>query len=115
MRLAEPHGYELRAVQVAGCLHLKTAATWIPPHFLLFNPACIDPAAFEGVTRIGIAEEEPLAANTLTIGGTTLISASCPETANRLRAAGIRSRAVEISEFEKAEAGMTCMSLILEY
>ena len=42
-----PHGYEVRAVPMQGCLHLKSACTFIPPARLLVNPQWVDPGAFD--------------------------------------------------------------------
>lgn len=109
-----PFGYEVRPVSVRACLHLKSACTFIPPHFVVANPAWIDTAVFGNVVVMPVDDKEPLGANTLTLGQTTLVSASFPKTEKRLRNAGISTRRVEISEFEKAEGGLTCLSLVLD-
>jgi dimethylargininase len=103
----------VQAVAVDGCLHLKSAASFIPPDILLVNPEWVDPAAFGELRVIAVDEREPYAANTLSIGGTTLVSAAYPETHRRLEAAGISTRVVDVSELHKAEGGLTCMSLLL--
>ncbi len=55
---------------------------------------------------------EPWAANVLCVGGPVCVSAAFPRTAEMLAARGYDVRAVEVSEFAKAEGGMTCMSLL---
>jgi len=111
--LLTPHGYRVQATTLAGCLHLKSACSFIPPALLLCNPAWIDPQAFGGLQALAVDEREPYAANTLTIGGTTLVSAAYPRTTQRLAAAGINTRTIEVGELHKAEGGLTCMSLLL--
>ncbi len=108
-------GYRVRAIPLHGCLHLKSGVTFIPPDRLLVNPEWVDAAAFAGVTAIAVHPEEPDAANTLTLGGTTLVSARHPRTAERLRAAGVQVRLLAVDELHKAEAGLTCMSVVLEH
>ena len=110
----EAHGYEVRPVEIHGCLHLKTACTFIPPHFLVVNPEWVDAKAFGDLRVITVDESEPFAANTLTIDRTTLVSAAFPKTEQRLREAGIKTRHVNVSEFHKAEAGLTCLALFIE-
>ncbi|HEY0767327.1 MAG TPA: arginine deiminase family protein [Steroidobacteraceae bacterium] len=110
----QPFGYAVRQVVVRGCLHLKSAATFIPPNTLLVNPAWVDPAAFDVGAVIAVDPEEAYAANTLTLRGLTLVSGAYPRTQQRLQAAGILTRAVDVSELQKAEAALTCMSLLLE-
>jgi dimethylargininase len=112
--IVEAHGYEVRPVEVSGCLHLKTACTFIPPHFLVVNPAWVDAKTFGDLRLITVDDKEPFAANTLTVGGTTLVSAAFPKTDRRLRDVGIMTRSVEVGEFHKAEAGLSCLALFVE-
>jgi dimethylargininase len=112
-RLLGPHGYRVEKVPVAGCLHLKTACSLVAPDVLLVNPGWVEPAAFGSWRVIAVDEREPQAANTLTVGDTTLVSAAYPHTRRRLEAAGIRTRSVDVSELHKAEGGLTCMSVLL--
>jgi dimethylargininase len=112
-RLLSPYGYHIGKVPLAGCLHLKSACSFIPPDVLLVNPAWVDPAIFGPLRVIAVDEREPQAANTLTIGGTTLVSAAYPHTRRLLEAAGVRTHVVDVSELHKAEGGLTCMSLLL--
>lgn len=109
-----PYGYEVRTVEIHDCPHLKTACSFIPPHFLVANPKWINADAFGNLVVIPVDEKEPFAANTLTIGKTTLVSASHPKTEKRLKEAGITTRKIDISEIEKAQAGLSCISLLLE-
>jgi dimethylargininase len=113
-QLLSPHGHRVQAAALRGCLHLKSAVSFIPPHTLLVNPAWVDPALFGELRVVAVDEEEPYAANTLTVGGTTLISAEYPRTRRRLEGAGIRTHAVDVSELHKAEGGLTCMSVLLQ-
>jgi dimethylargininase len=106
-------GYQVRAVAMRDCLHLKSAATFIPPDILLANPAWVDPRSFDARTVVEVAEGEAFAANSLTLAGVTLVSAAFPRTERRLQQAGVTTRALDVSELQKAEAALTCMSLIL--
>lgn len=112
-RLLAPHGYHVRAVPMQGCLHLKSACTFIPPARLLVNPQWVDPGAFDVAEVITVEASEPYAANTLTLGDVTLVSGAYPRTQARLAAAGIGTRTLEVSELHKAEAALTCLSLLL--
>ncbi|HXW73347.1 MAG TPA: arginine deiminase family protein [Steroidobacteraceae bacterium] len=107
-------GYRVQAVSMQGCLHLKSACSFIPPDLLLVNPAWVDAGAFTAQRVITVAPSEPWAANTLTVGAGTLVSAAYPDTAERLVAAGVAVRLLDVSELHKAESALTCMSLLLE-
>jgi dimethylargininase len=108
-----PFGYRVAAVAMRDCLHLKSAVTFIAPDTLLTNTAWVDPKVFDARTIIEVDSSEAFAANSLTVGGVTLLSAAFPRTGERLRRAGVVTRELDVSELQKAEAALTCMSLIV--
>ncbi len=111
-KLVAPHGYSVTAVEFAGCLHLKSAATRVAPETLLINPDWVDATAFDCVEILSVDPTEPAAANVLAIKSRALLPAQYPQTLARLERAGIDVRSVEVSELIKAEAGVTCCSLV---
>ena len=109
-RALEPFGYRIIPTEVRGCLHLKTAMTAIDDETLLANPTLVDPPA--GLRTLAVPDDEPSAGNVLRVGDALCLAASFPRTAERLRAHGRDVRSIDISELMKAEAGMTCLSLV---
>jgi dimethylargininase len=110
--ILQPYGYEVRAVEVQGCLHLKSAATLLSEAQLLVNPAWISSDAFNGLELLEIDPREPYAANILKAGDEYLYSSAFPRTAERLRRS-LDLNLVDMSELAKAEGAVTCCSLIL--
>src|SRR3954468_17645742 len=43
-----PWGYDVRTVEVRGCLHLKSAVCWVGADTMLVNRECVDATAFDG-------------------------------------------------------------------
>jgi dimethylargininase len=111
--ILEPHGYRVIPVPVRGCLHLKSACTLIDAETILMNPYWIDPGIFEGFRIITVPETEPRAANALVLDTCVCEHAGFRRTIERLLGLGFRVKTVDISELLKAEAGMTCASLIV--
>lgn len=109
-----PFGYWVRPVPVRGCLHLKSACTRLDDRTLLANRDWFDPAAFRGLRIVDVPFDEPHAANVLAIGHTVLVPAVFPRTAAMLERLGWRDHPLDISELMKAEAGLTCSSILLE-
>lgn len=110
--LVAPFGYRVHAVEVARCLHLKTAVTAVGDGVLLANPDLVDVRSFGAATVLAVPRAEPNGANALRIGSTVCLPTSQPATAALLRAHGLTVAAVDIGELEKAEAGMTCLCLL---
>ena len=111
--LLTPLGYEVRQIEVSGCLHLQTAITELAEGVVLVNPAWFDGNQLGGVEVIEVDPAEPFGANALRIGDAVVYPTAFPGTRARLEARGIRVVTVEVSELAKAEAGVTCCSLIV--
>ena len=109
-----PHGYSVVKTALHGCLHLKSAATYIRRDTIIANPEWLDTDQIAGVSIIAVDPSEPWAANTITVNDTVFLPADCPKTAARLEAAGFAVRLLDVSELQKAEAGLSCMSVIFE-
>lgn len=107
-----PYKYEVIAVPVSGCLHLKSAVTFLGRDTLLANRAWFDTAAFSGFRWVDVDPAEPHAANALALNDKVVFPASFPFTRARIEAAGFHVMPLDISELQKAESGLTCSSLL---
>ena len=109
-----PFGYRVRPVEVKGCLHLKSACSFLSNNTVLLNRSWIDTGPLSEFELLDVSEHEPAAANALLLHGAILMPASFPRTADLLKDRGFRVRPIDLSELQKAEAGVTCCSLILD-
>ena len=112
-------GYDVVAAKLGDCLHLKTGASFAGRDAkgtpaLLYSERSVDPAQFAGVEPMPVDERDPAAANCLRVANRLILPAGNPRTAERLRGRGFHVAEVDVSELQKAEAGVTCMSLIDE-
>jgi dimethylargininase len=112
--IVEPLGYRVRTVEVRGCLHLKSACCPIGEDAILVNREWLDLASFCNYRLIAVPEDEPGAANVLRIGDTVLMSSAFPGTRDIILKEGLKVRTVDISELMKAEAAITCSSVIFD-
>jgi dimethylargininase len=112
--LLEGFGYSVRPVEVCGCLHLKSACCALGDRTILANRDWVNTDAFAGFRISSVPPEEPRAANVLTIGGTALVPAAYSATAGLVEELGWNVRRLDISELMKAEAGLTCSSILFE-
>jgi dimethylargininase len=113
-RILGDHGYTVAGVDVAGCLHLKSAVTAVGDHLLLINPAWVSREALPGADFVDVHPEEPYAANALRIGDRVLHPERFVRTRERLEREGVIVRTVEVGELAKAEGAVTCCSLVFE-
>jgi dimethylargininase len=114
-RILKPFGYDLTAVNVKGGLHLKSACTALDAETFLVNPQWIDVEPLKQFKLLPVPEDEAMAANTLRVGETLFVQAGFPRTIEMVQGFYVKTEVLNISEFIKAEAGLTCLSLIFEY
>jgi len=107
------HGYATKAVEVRGCLHLKTACTHLGDDRVLANPRWIDMQRMRGIEVVEVPPEEPFGANVLALDDRVLCSASHPRTNEGLAKLGYAVETLELDELEKAEAGVTCLGILI--
>jgi len=112
--IAEHYGYDLTAVPVTGCLHLKSAVTYLGRNTLLGNRAWFQWNRFEDFEWVDVDPAEPHAGNALAIGESIVFPGSYPKTRARIEAKGFHVESLDISELQKAESGLTCSSLLFD-
>jgi dimethylargininase len=110
--IVRPLGYTVVPVRLDGCLHLKSACSALDGETLLVNRAWLEGGALSGLRLVDVPAQEPWGANVLPLPGATLVSAACPRTADLVCTLGHPAVALDVSELHKAEAGLTCMSLV---
>jgi dimethylargininase len=113
-QIVKPFGYRVEGVRVAGCLHLKSAVTQVAADTLLINRAYADPAVFPKMQLIDVDPSEPSGGNALWVNDSVVYPAAFPLTLKKLQERGLDVRTVDASELAKAEAGVTCCSLIFK-
>jgi dimethylargininase len=107
--IASELGYSVIAVPVTRALHLKSAATALPDGTVIGHPSLVDnPSIFPHYLEV--PEVEGVAVVVLT-KNSVLMSAAAPKTVALIESLGYRVTTVDISEFEKLEGCVTCLSV----
>ena len=113
-RLLEPAGYQVIPVRTSQSLHFKSDCTAIDDTTLLVNPNRIQVDDLQSFTTVHTPPDEPDAANVLRVNETLFVQAGFPATLERLRTTQSRVESLDTSEFRKAEAALTCLSILFE-
>ena len=92
-------------------LHLKTGLSYLENNNLLVCGEFVETPAFAAFHRIVVAPEEAYAANSLWINGKVLVPAGFPQTYAKIVAAGYETIELNMSEFQKVDGGLSCLSL----
>lgn len=109
-----PYDYQVIPVGVSGCLHLSTGCSYLGHGLMLLNPVWVDAAPFQQFEILEVPETESWAANTIAVGDTVLMASAFERTCALVQERGFNVIATDISELQKAEGALTCMSLMFD-
>jgi dimethylargininase len=106
-----PLGATVVAVPIERVLHLKSAVTALPDGTILgYGPLVDRPAMFPRFLEV----DEEAGSHVVDLGeGRLLMAAGCPKSVGLVADLGYRPVVVDISEFEKLEGCVTCLSVRL--
>jgi dimethylargininase len=108
-RILEPRGYTVLGVPTTKALHLKSAVTALPDGTVIgYRPLVDDPDMFP--TFLAVPEESG-AHVVILAEDLLLMSSGAPETAALFEGRGYRLELTDISEYEKLEGCVTCLSV----
>jgi dimethylargininase len=100
-------------IAVTKGLHLKSAATFLGNNLLIIDPTRVDASNLKHFDWIELSESESYSANCLALGNTVLMPAGFPNVRDKIHSHGRETIELEMSEFEKADGSITCLSLII--
>jgi dimethylargininase len=109
--VVEPEGAKVTPVPMGHAPHLKSAVTALPDGtFIGHWPALADPGVFPRFRAV----PEMQGSNVVLLGGNrVLMAANCPKSAGLVADLGYEVVPVDISEFQKREGDVTCLSVRL--
>ncbi len=112
-RFCAPLGRRVKRVPAGPSLHLKSAATALDDETVILHRS-VDPEPFGSLRVVTVGGDDPEAANVVRLADESiLVAAAHDETAGVVSALGRPVARVEVSEFARADGGLTCLSIRL--
>jgi len=103
-------GVSVRSIR-SDTFHMLCGCSYLSKGTILIVPELLSPDRFPGFSFVSLPMEESYASEALYLGdGRVLIPAGYPKTSSRLKEAGYRPVEVELSEFNKGDGGVSCLS-----
>lgn len=93
-------------------VHLKSYVTYLGRGIMIAAERYAGHGALRGFEVVVVPEGEEYAADTLAIGDTVLMPSGLPRAHEAVRELGFDVVPLEVSEFEKCEGAITCLSII---
>ncbi|WP_321496061.1 arginine deiminase family protein [uncultured Desulfobacter sp.] len=105
------HGMDGSMVEMSDMLHLKTGLSYLEENILLAAGEFKNKKEFRSFDMIEIPEEESYAANCIRVNDYVIVPEWFPKTRKLIEDAGLKTMAVDTSEFRKLDGGLSCLSL----
>jgi dimethylargininase len=96
---------------IEGILHLKSGISYVGENRLVVIEALANREAFESYGLIRAEPVDEYAANCVRVNEHVLIAAGYPRFESQLLHLGYKTIALEMSEFQKMDGGLSCLSL----
>ena len=109
--ILEKYGMTGSIVPIYDMLHLKSGISYIENNNLIVAGEIAEYSGFETLKRIIVDVDELYAANCLWINDHVLVAAGHPKLQSSIESLGYDTIALEMSEFQKADGGLSCLSL----
>lgn len=97
--------------RIDGLLHLKSGISYLGENRLLVTDALAGEEQLEGFEIVEVREGEEYAANCIRVNDYLLIAAGFSKVRNKLEVLGYNLIELEMSEFQKMDGGLSCLSL----
>lgn len=107
----EKYGLSGSVVALKEVLHLKTGLAYLENNNLVACGEFLTKEEFQKFDLLEIAEDESPAANCIWVNDTVIMPKGYLKARATIEAAGYRTREVDVSEFQKLDGGLSCLSL----
>jgi len=109
--ILEKSGKSWTAIKVGAGLHLKSSINYVGKNCILVTRDFANHKALNGYDKIVVDREEEYSANTLWINDHLLMPRGFPKTRVKLKSLGLPIIELDVSEMQKMDGGLTCLSI----
>jgi len=109
--IVQKYGYQATIITLKELFHLKTGISYLGEQTIVVTGELINHPNFAPYKKIIVPETETYAANCIRVNDYVIIPEGYPQTKQAIEEAGYQTIAIETSEFQKHDGGLSCLSL----
>ncbi|MBW2437005.1 MAG: amidinotransferase [Deltaproteobacteria bacterium] len=110
-RILDSQGKTHATVPVGTGLHFKSSVNYAGENTVIVTPDFAEHGVLKAYEKIIVDRKESYAANTLWLNDHLLVPRGFPNTKTKLEALGLPMIELDVSEMQKMDGGLTCLSL----
>ena len=111
IKILKRHGLTGSTIPLQNVLHLKSGVAYIENGYIVATAEFGSRPEFGNLKAITVDDDERYAANCLCLNGTVLLAAGYPKIKEAIEAIGYRTIILDMSEYQKLDGGLSCLSL----
>ncbi|MHA2098471.1 MAG: dimethylarginine dimethylaminohydrolase family protein [Candidatus Kariarchaeaceae archaeon] len=111
-QLAKTLDTKVQIIEDSSIVHLKSYVTYLGDNAMLTTEKYKDHPVLQPYVKLVVPKGEEYAANTLRINDTIIIPSNYNQTKDLLKTNGFIVETLDMSEFQKCEGALTCLSLL---
>lgn len=109
--IVEKGGYTATIVELQEFFHLKTGIAYLGNNTIAAAGEFLDHPDFAGYEKVEIPAEDEYSANCIKVNEYVIIPKGFDDTKRKLAERGLQTIELEMSEFQKHDGGLSCLSL----
>lgn len=109
--ILQTYGLTGSTVEMGNILHLKTGLSYLENNSLIIASGFSKEAQFDSFKKIAIPDDESYGANAIWVNDKVIVAAGFPKSQAAIEQAGHETIALNMSEFQKLDGGLSCLSL----
>ncbi len=109
--ILELEGFEATIIPLKEFFHLKTGVAYLGDNRMVVAGEFVDHPAFDSYEKIVISKEDEYSANCIRINNYVIIPQGYEETKRKFNEAGYQTIELDMSEVQKHDGGLSCLSL----
>jgi len=110
-KIVSQYNYESISIPVCNLLHFKTGVNYLGENNLLIHRDFCSKDDLKSFNQIVIERGEEYAANSLRINDYVIVPKGFPKTLNAIKKLGYKTIELNLSEYQKMDGGLSCLSL----
>ncbi|WP_186668176.1 dimethylarginine dimethylaminohydrolase family protein [Sporosarcina sp. BP05] len=109
--IVESEGFKGTIVPLKEFFHLKTGITYLGNNIIAAAGEFLDHPDFEEYEKLIVSSKDEYSANCIRVNDFVIIPKGYAETKRKMSEAGYKTIELEMSEFQKHDGGLSCLSL----
>ncbi|RHW36693.1 N(G),N(G)-dimethylarginine dimethylaminohydrolase [Lysinibacillus yapensis] len=109
--ILESEGYQAKIIPLKEFFHLKTGIAYLGHNKMVVAGEFVDHPYFKQYEKIVVSKTNEYSANCIRVNDYVILPKGYEETQRKIEEAGFKTIVLEMSEFQKQDGGLSCLSL----